>query len=140
MSDKDIYDALLQAVCDEPDVPLHKLALADYFSERGDELRQAAWLELKQRKPHQWKDDPDFDKWWFSDEWEEGKEERYRNEREGYDQAELPDGWVRALSELLFPNANWRYETNRLVYESNLLKMYTTTIDAYVKWKGGNNK
>lgn len=138
MSDKDLYEALLQAVCDEPDVPLHKLALADYFGERGDELRQAAWQKLSDRNPYQF--NQAYDLWWFSDKWEDGEDPQYRENRQGYEFAVLNDGWVRCLNSILFPNANWRYESNRLVYVEDLLKAMESAVEGYVVWKGGNNK
>ena len=123
MSDKDTYEALLQAVCDEPDVPLHKLALADYFGERGDELRQTAWRELSGLVPA-----PELSKiresityWWYGNHnWEDTYPITSYVERD----------WLEAMPQEII---GWR--TCREC--SDVRQAYKIAVEGYVVWKGG---
>ena len=129
MNDKDTYDALLQAVCDEPDVPLHKLALADYFGERGDELRQAAWRELKEHRPghHKVTDSPTqtFAWLWYS--------ELYKDDTDPVDQNKLLVEWLKCMKD------DYERSDSHMRYNESQQQAFLAAVEGYVVWKGGKN-
>jgi uncharacterized protein (TIGR02996 family) len=120
MSDADLHEALLQAVCDEPNVPLHKLALADYFGERGDELRQAAWIASQRLIPAP-EGMPTATFWWYGN----------HNWHGVYPKASYVErGWLEAAPQGI---GNW--QTCR-EYD-DIAQAYRAIIEGFVRWKGG---